>query len=375
VDVLEADAFQPGIWYAGCSSSGDKKESVLFRTMDDAQGWEVIARFEALQVQVIRSNPYQPGLLAVVARSSGQPNRSWVHVSDDCGESWRARVPDFAFDVEDVAWAVRDGAPVLLLATDKGLYEINLKSDDLPPVPVSVDETNPDRGFYAIAAAVNVDGTVSVALAAQGKGGVFLSKQAGRTATFKKIGLEDKDVRVLRVQSLDTRVFLWAGVWVESAGSEGEGGYRWELRGQEDSPEGWQRFNLKWKGGSCKCLAFSGSTVFAGSHHAGVLRLETSQSSAAWQSFALESGLPLRDPDNLLRPIQTVATTRSKDRDSDIDLLLAGGPVGVYLSVDGGKKYEYRSATEFLDKVSLPETWLFCSGEHRIEVVSEDEAR
>jgi hypothetical protein len=60
--------------------------------------------------------------------------------------------------------------------------------------------------------------------------------------------------------------------------------------------------------------------------------------------------------------------------DPDGRLLLAGGPEGIYCSKDGGAHYESCSSKEFVDAVTLPETWLFCSGEHEVILVSEDEA-
>jgi hypothetical protein len=55
-------------------------------------------------------------------------------------------------------------------------------------------------------------------------------------------------------------------------------------------------------------------------------------------------------------------------------LLLAGGAQGIYRSKDSGEHYESSSRKEFVDTLTLPETWLFCSGEHEVIVESEDEA-
>jgi hypothetical protein len=54
-------------------------------------------------------------------------------------------------------------------------------------------------------------------------------------------------------------------------------------------------------------------------------------------------------------------------------VVLAGGKTGVYRSRDGGQNYKLCSRKVFLDKVTLPPNWLFCSGEHDIEVVAEGE--
>jgi hypothetical protein len=54
-------------------------------------------------------------------------------------------------------------------------------------------------------------------------------------------------------------------------------------------------------------------------------------------------------------------------------IVLAAGKTGVYRSRDGGQRYGSCSQKVFTDKVTLPPNWLFCSGEHDIEVVTEDE--
>ena len=53
---------------------------------------------------------------------------------------------------------------------------------------------------------------------------------------------------------------------------------------------------------------------------------------------------------------------------------MAGGLAGVYRREDESVGYEASSNKEFADRVTLPPTWLFCSGEHEVMVVSEDEA-
>jgi hypothetical protein len=257
--------------------------------------------------------------------------------------------------------------PVLLIASDVGLYELALRPD-ATPVQVLVDSGNPDLGFYSVASSTSVRGETSVAVAAQATGGVFLSSQGAAPGSFRHIeGLKGEDVRVLEVQEQGVRSFLWAGVAVGSPSEAGKGAYRWELRGGADAPEGWRAFGKSWKGGTCWGLAFRGSQVFAASHQAGVLRLDSAAADPAWQAPEIGCGLPLRDAGRL-QPVRTVATAPERA------LLMAGGPVGVCLSRDGGVRYEPVSSRELSDKVTLPETWLFCSGEHEITVVSEDEA-
>ena len=128
-----------------------------------------------------------------------------------------------------------------------------------------------------------------------------------------------------------------------------------------------QGFGRGWQGGSCRALAFLGGQIMAATHRAGVLRLPAGRSDAEWQPLDVRCGLPLRDPGRF-HPVDTVAA------DAAGELVLAGGLEGVHRSRDGGVNYEDASRQEFQTKVTLPPTWLFCSGAHEVSVVSQDEA-
>lgn len=352
---LAADRFQPSTWYAG---SGER----LFRSLDDADGWEMSGHFAGEEIRRVEVNTTRPGLLAVATRVSGQ-EASTVHLSADCGETWQAR--RLGFVANDLAWAQRDGLPILLLATGKGLYELSTRAG-ATPVQVLVVASQPELGFFSVTAATDVFGALNVAVAAEGTDGVHLSTDGGKGETFRPIGLQGEDVRVLAIQSDGPRLFLWSGV--AAAGDAGKGCFSWELRGSADPPEGWRGRHEGWQGGSCHALAFDGSRVLAGSHSAGLLRLDAAKGDAAWQGSTIDSGLPLRDAGRF-QPLRAVATDPAGQR------VLAGADEGgVVRSHDGGGCFETVSSHEFLDKVTLPETWLPCSGEHAIEVVSEDEA-
>jgi hypothetical protein len=98
-----------------------------------------------------------------------------------------------------------------------------------------------------------------------------------------------------------------------------------------------------------------------------VQRLDASKRKPNWETLDVRCGLPLRDPGRF-HPVDTIAT------DPAGHLAIAGGVEGVYRSEDGGTTYSPASCKEFSDSVTLPPTWLFCSGEHDVIVVSEDEA-
>ncbi len=357
VTSITADVYQPRTWYAASGPT-------LFRSLNDGDGWEAVARFPDERIELVRTHPDRAGLVAVAARLPEEEG-SRIHISTNAGETWEPTPYTTTFEVNDMALTLRDDAPLLLLATDVGLYELTL----LPggsPVPVLVDPEEQDRGFYAVIASRDVRGQINVAVAAQGTVGVFLSSEGGQPNSFRLIGLQGEDIRVLAVQYDGPRSFLWAGS-AAAGGEAGPGCFRWELRGAEDPPEGWRAFGENWNGGSCRALAFLGTKVMAASHRAGVLRLKTSDREPKWEMPDVNCGLPLRDPGRF-HPVDTVAA------DPAGRLVMAGGVEGVFRSADEGVSYEDSSGKEFSDKVTLPPTWLFCSGEHDLSVVSEDEA-
>ena len=75
VKAAAADAFQPHTWYA--ASGG-----MVFRSLNDAEGWEALTTFDGEVVERIRSHPEQPGLVTVVS-SAGKGSR--LHFSFDAG--------------------------------------------------------------------------------------------------------------------------------------------------------------------------------------------------------------------------------------------------------------------------------------------------
>ena len=352
--ALERDAFQPQTWYAGTS---DK----LFRSLNNGEGWESVGYFADQHIETIRSHPQQAGLLCVATRLLGENSGSQLHISEDCGETWRLIAEMSSISVKDVAWkAWETQFPQLLLATEVGLYELSVGLDSVP-VPILVDESDQNRGFFSVVTTRDTRGRLNVAVAASSLGGIFISRTGGEAKSFRHIGLNKKDIRVLRVQS---NSYLWAGVTV-AGNVSGEGCLRWDLTTLED-PEEWTAFREGWKGDSCRDIAFSGSKVLAGSHSAGVVSLDTDVRDAAWETPDFNCKLPLRDRGRL-HPVDAVAA------DPNNPLLFAGGGLGVYRSEDDGKQYENSSNNEFLEKVTLPSTWLFCSGTHDINVISEDE--
>jgi hypothetical protein len=356
VASLVADANQPHTWYCG-------SQSTLFRSMDDGAGWEASGRFEGESVESIVTTSRRPGLVVAACRI-GTSERSRVRLSWDCGENW-AVVAETEFHVEDMTVIPRDGRLVLMMATDRGLFELVL-APGTAPTQVLVDATNQTQGYYAVEHIVSDQGQVSLVLAAQNQRGIVLSAQAGRAGTFQPLGLQGKDIRVLVVRNQGPRRLLLAGVTVESGEDAGEGAHLLEIQGAEISPSGWQPLGQGWTGGSCRGLVIVGDTLVAASHRLGVLRWDLRAATPSWRVPSVDSGLPLRDlpsgQTGRFEPVTTVAAA------ADGSLLLVGGAKGVFASVDGATSYVSTSQRVFRERVTLPATWLFCSGAHQLEV-------
>lgn len=356
VSSVVVDPSQPHTWYA-CSGE------TVFRSLNDGAGWEPAGVFEGEQADVVRVHPTRPGLLVVATRL---PNGgSHLHMSTDCAESWLPIVSGLTFYVNDMAWTDRDEVPVLLLATDKGLYEL-ATTPGSTPVQVLVDPSNQSLGFYGVVSIVQVRGELTVAVAAQQYKGVYVSTAAGRAESFVHFGLDNKDVRILAAQTVGPRTFLWAGLGVEEVNAKGDGCFSIELRGGQPAPEGWAAHASDWAGGSCRGLAFQEATVFAVSYRGGVLTLSSFQSGAHWQRTDVRSGLP-QTADGQFQPLSAIASDRFGRN------IITGGDGGLYRSTDGGKTYRSCSESVFTDQVTLPPTWLFCSGTHELTIVSADE--
>ena len=355
ITSVTADYFQPNTWY---SATGAK----LFRTMDDGDGWELINAFEDEQIEFIRTNKIKAGMLAAVTRLKEKGSR--LYISADCGETWSNQAQT-DFTINDLTWTWRDNSPLLILATDEGLYELSLRAG-ASPVQILVDAQKTNLGFYAVTASVGIRGTYYLAAAARNLEGIYFSAQGGKSESFTNIGLQGENVRVLEMQADGVRTFLWAGSTV--AGNEaGKGCFRWELQGAE-LPKEVFNFQKGWGGGSCLGIAFKDSLVFAGTYEKGVLWLDTAKGeTASWRQPLLECGLPIRDAERNFYPVDTITAVAGQN------YVFAGGKRGIFRTSDNGTNYESVSQKIFDDKVTLPANWLFCSGEHEIEVVSKDE--
>ena len=358
IEALAADRYQPATWYAAAGE-------ILFRSTNDGDGWEPVGRFPEEQVRVVAPYPAadrpgvvpRPGLVAVASRGADGVTSS-IRVSDDLGESWR-RVGGLDVGITDLAWTSAGAAPTLLVATDAGLYELPLLPD-AAPVHIVVDPSDPDRGFYAVRSFVDERGRWGAAAAAQAEHGVYLSTDAGAPGSFRLVGLTGEDTRTLEVQVLGPATWLWAGVGEADPDRPGTGAARARLF---EADVRWERRSTDWVGGTCWRMAFADRIALAASQNGGVLRLDTGSADAGWEPLGVNAGLPLRDRTRF-EPVRALATGAG-------GLAMAGGTAGVHRSASDDHRSwspcDHRRADEV---VTVPATWLLCSAEHEIEVVT-----
>lgn len=356
------DSFQENTWYTGCL---DK----VFRSTNNGDSWELISHTQEKEVKFVKAFPatstisiQHSGLLAVLCQSSNK--LSTIQVSNDCGQIW-ATAQNLQFKVEDIAWLDRDGLPYLLLATEKGLYELSLDTNAVP-IPIRVDANQAKLGFRAISISSSSAGQSYVAVAGYDNKGVYISSEGGKTDSFHNIGLSGELIETLAVQHKGPHRYVWAGIGAPGS-DQGKGCYRLTLSESAIKSKDWKLYADNWSAGGCKSLAFQNSMVLAATYKLGVLRLDSDLSSPAWKPLkASECGLPLREVGKL----ETI-TCVSAENSSNV--IMAGSTSGVYRSIDAGLHYSKCSNKEFKDEVKIPSNWLLYSGDHEIEIVCENE--
>jgi hypothetical protein len=367
VRALTCDAYQASTWYV---ASGPQ----LFRSLNDGDGWELMVAFEGEAIRAIAPypKPARPGLVsrpgwvaAAVALAGG--TGAEVHVSEDLGSTW-TKLHGFTFPVGDLAWIERDGVAILLMATDQGLFELPLLAGATPePTQIVVEPQDAALGFYSVAAVNSERGKPCVALAAQEQKGVYLSEGGGETGSYQPVtGLAGIDIRALAIQVVDTATYLWACIGEPDREASGSGCQR--VRLFEGGTPQWEAFDAGWHGGTCWDVAFANGTAYAASQSGGVLLLDTTTDVATWSVPDVNCGLPNRDRQRF-DPVLSVAASASSST------IMVGAAEGIWRSTDEAQHYDPVSARTSDRWVTVPDTWVLCSGEHQVDVRAQGAAR
>ncbi|MEM7112370.1 MAG: hypothetical protein AAF614_08050 [Chloroflexota bacterium] len=196
VGQLAADHFQPGAWYA---TSEDK----LFRSLNNGTGWARMMQLapwdeteeadESVQFDesearftLVVPSPHKAGLVAAVSIHRQAGNNDWrsrLYLTQDCWESAPSKVDkgikELHFKIEDMAWLRRGEEQFLLLATDRGLYDLKVDGEHLLETPMqqfSVLTDRPDYPLYAVAVIEGSMGVSRIAVALKSQRGVFISR-------------------------------------------------------------------------------------------------------------------------------------------------------------------------------------------------------
>lgn len=386
--LVQADG-QARTWFVA-------QQGTLFRTTNAGDGWEACAEFGGsagsaggagegeggAATETVRTiAPFRspapgrlgpekhPGMVAVATETA---NGSRIYVSKDLGESWR-RAAELGFAVADLCWVDRQGTAVLLLAGEHGLYEL-LMEPGAVPVQNLVDAAQPDRGFYAVESFVDIRGRTGVVVASQASAGIWLSPDAGAAGSFTQVKAAGEDIRCMAIQYDGAASYVWLGR--STPEGTGTGCLRLKIdelaRTQLDSlAESWEQFNAGWTGGSCWGVHVTGNATYAATQSGGVLRLQLGDASARWSVPDVNCGLPLRDRTRFepVRSVSGAVLADEESADAGTTVILAAGPKGVLRSHDASASWHSCSRRLVEDVLTLPESWLFCSGQHRIEVM------
>lgn len=361
IRAVAADPYQAGTWYCGAGE-------ILFRSSNDGLGWEPVGRFAGEEVRVVVPSPLavrqgmtvRKGTLAIAARNA-QTGGSRVYLSTDFGETWRFVVELSGSVVNDIAWIERESAGALLLAADNGLYEVPLVGEGtVTPQRVVFDQADPDRALYAVEAVISEQGNWAVVAAAQARLGVYLSVQGGRPGTFGNVAPSTAalDSRCLAVQINGPTTVLWVGTGEPDLAKPGSGCMRARLF---EADLQWERLATGWSGGTCWDLAFHGKFALAATQSSGVLTLDASVQQPTWSAPDATSGLPLR-------PEQRARVEAVQAVDTNGRTVMAGVAKGVYRRARDDGKWSAAANRVTEDQVTIPDTWLLCSGEHKITV-------
>ena len=324
VRALTTDAHQPDTWYATSGAS-------LFRSLNHGQGWEPAGAFSGEQANLVATHPDQPGLLALSTLTTDGGSR--IRLSVDCGESWRRRSRRWrsASTISPGRGGTaprRCCSPPISVCTSWASRPAPPRSRRWWILPSSSSPSSLSPRFgrcggrIASRSRLRTRAACTSPTRAAGPGRSARSGSRVRTCACSRCRWW---VRARR----SGPVWPWKpSTTLARAANPGSSGARTTLR------RAGRRMPASRKAGSCRGLAFLGSTVLAATHHGGVLVLDPTraQGGTDWRSSQLTSGLPLRDraQNFLFQPVVAIAAAR------DGSLAMAGTAQGVSPTADTG---------------------------------------
>jgi hypothetical protein len=373
-ESVVADAYQSDTWFAAAGK-------VVYRSLNAGKGWERVPHdFEGEKVTLVRTPALEqqlPGHVAVVVAGKESGGEVYdIHLSRDLGDTFE-RVVHWTGRIRDVAFVQRGRELFLMFATPLGLQYIDVNAAARQPqnAPVINDPSTAQPGVFAVLVH-RFRGQEFVVVACDQRAGVLVSPDAGAPGSFRPLPIGgNRWIRTLAVQRLESRSFLWGGEIVQQE-DPGQGVHRWEFRADGGLGGGWTQFVDGWDGQSCLGLAAVGHSLYAASYSKGILVLDTSRPQGArWRVPSLESGLPTVSGEGRRRVFQEIkAVAAAPD-----GVVMAATEKGVYRRIkdapaDTEREYENCSALIQSEEVTVPPSWLLCSGEHQITTEYPDES-
>jgi hypothetical protein len=380
--TVAADS-QSGVFYVASGAAA-------FRSVDGGDGWELVHDVTQdgprATVRRIVVSPFHAGCVALVVHLP-ESDASVVYTSRDCGQSWPNRSA-IAHPVHDVAWTEDEATPMLLLATQVGLFRNVLRGDHAVEPVLGA----PQSRLYAVAVSATESARRVVAVGTR-KEGVHFSPSNAADGSFKALDAPECDVRELAFQELDGHTWLWAGLSVPGKDSaSGLGALRWSLgvTGREPGPH--ESLSKGWTGrewGSCSGLAFVGpeqrfalATTSAGQ----VAELDCRADGPRWVLAKEDVGIGYIQEGELAGQRAELVGLAAQRRGAGagagaVDRVLVASEAGLYRAdlVRPSEGAE-GDATRFVrlgvrrDVVTIPATWTFRGGAHAIVVEREGEA-
>ncbi|MBK8978605.1 MAG: baseplate J/gp47 family protein [Planctomycetes bacterium] len=374
---------QPGVFY--CADGGR-----VFRSVDGGDGFELAldATGEDAAATVVRLgvSAFRAGCVAAIA-SAG--DASVVYASFDCGQSWPVRLP-IGHRVYDLAWTEDESQPMLLLATQLGLYRTPLRAGGIGASSIDPVLGAPQTRIYSVAVSATPSARFAVAIGTRNEK-VHLSRRNAAGDSFDTLDSDQLDVRLLRFQELDGHTHLWAGLAVAGRQSTtGDGAARWALGIGGGAPGNREVLSTGWSGqpfGSCTGLAFVGvgrRTALASTSGGRVVALDTKAATPRWAPVPEDVGIGyVQEGEHAgQKPELCGLAAQPRTGAEPADRVLVAGDAGLYRAdlrsasaapPAGGPDARFARLGERRDIVTIPPTWLFRSGPHDIRVHREGE--